>query len=92
MTMFRKLKFWPLPKAPGGGDTKNYAGACAIHVSNSNTKSGRISDKQHFFWTPNPPPPVPPSPTPGHDPGGGMKIPSDMLYIFHLLEDARSLV
>ena len=29
-----------LPKAPGGGDPKNCAGACAIHVSNSHTKSG----------------------------------------------------
>ena len=30
-----------LPKAPGGGgDPKNYAGACAIYVSNSHTKSG----------------------------------------------------
>ena len=29
-----------LPKAPGGRDPKNCAGACAIHVSNSHTKSG----------------------------------------------------
>ena len=55
MTMFRKLNFWPLPKAPGGGDTKNCAGACAIHVSNSHTKSGWISGKN--FFDPNPPPP-----------------------------------
>ena len=31
-----------------------------------------------------PTPTVPLSPTPGYDPGGRMKIPSDMLYIFHL--------
>ena len=48
MTMFRKLNFWPLPKAPGGGDPKNCAGACAIHVSNSHTKSGWISGKNFF--------------------------------------------
>ena len=54
MYMFRKLNFWPLPKAPGGRDPKNCAGACAIHVSNSNTKSGWISEKI-FFWPPSPP-------------------------------------
>ena len=36
--------------------------------------------------------PIPPSPTPGHDPGDGMKIPSDMFYIFHLWEDTQSSV
>ena len=79
-----------LPKAPGrGGDPKNCAGACAIHVSNSHTKSGWISEKKNFL------PPTPhgtPSPTPGLDPGGRMKIPSDMFYIFHLWEDTQSLV
>ena len=55
MTMFRKLNFWPLPKAPGGRDPKNCAGACAIHVSNSHTKSGWIS-KKNFFDPPAPPP------------------------------------
>ena len=55
MTMFRKLFFWPRPKASGGGDPKNCAGACAIHVSNSHTKSGWISRKKKFL-TPNPPP------------------------------------
>ena len=89
MTIFRKLNFWPLPKAPGGGAPKNCAGACAIHVSNSHTKSCLISEKK--FFDPQPPT-VPPSPTPGHDPGGRMKIPSDMLYIFHLWEDTQSLV
>ena len=54
MYMFRKLNFWPLPKAPGGRDPKNCAGACAIHVSNSNTKSGWIAEK-NFFWPPSPP-------------------------------------
>ena len=46
MTMFRKLIFWPLPKAPGRGDPKNCAGACAIHISNSHTKSGWILGKK----------------------------------------------
>ena len=46
MTMFKKFIFWSLPKAPGGGDPKNCAGACAIHVSNSHTKSGWISEKK----------------------------------------------
>ena len=60
MTMLRKLNVWPLPKASGGGDPKNCAGACAIHVSNSHTKSGWISEI--FFFDPNPPwyPQVPP--------------------------------
>ena len=53
MTMFRKLNFWPLPKAPGAGDPKNCAAACAIHVSNQHTKSGWIS-KKNFFLPPNP--------------------------------------
>ena len=39
------LTFWPLPRAPGGGDQKNCADACAIDVSNSHTKSGWISEK-----------------------------------------------
>ena len=53
MTMLRKLNFWPLPKAPGGGDPRNCAGACAIHVSNLHTKSSLISEKKIFL----PPPP-----------------------------------
>ena len=89
MTMFRKLNFWPLPKAPGGGDPKNCAGACAMHVSNSHTKSGWISEKKVF----DPQPPTArPSPTPGHDPGDRMKIPSDMLYVLYLWEETQSLV
>ena len=80
------MKFLPLSKAPGGGDPKICAGACAIHVSNSHTKSGR----KNFFYPQ--PPTVPLSPDPEHDPGGRMKMPSDMLYIFHLWEDAQSLV
>ena len=55
MTMFRKLNFWPLPKAPGAGDPKNCASACAIHVSNSHTKSSWISKKKIFDPPPNPP-------------------------------------
>ena len=39
------------PKAPEGGDPKKGAGACAIHVRNSHTKSGWISEKK---LTPNP--------------------------------------
>ena len=54
MTVFRKLNFWPLPKAPGAGDPKNCASACAIHVSNSHTKSGWISGGKKFD-PPNPP-------------------------------------
>ena len=178
MTMFRKFNFWPLPKAPGGGDPKNCASACAIHVSNSQTKSGWILEKKKI-WPPNPPryPKVPPlgmtqaaewksslicyisfvckkihkvwfknlwnwlcnsdlmifdlltppkgprgrgpkkwcrcmcqiwlnfgkkkklTPQPptvppalGHDPGGRLKIPSDMFYIFHLWEVTLGLV
>ena len=88
MTMFRKLDFWPLPKAPGGGDPKKCAGACAIHVSNSHTKSGWIKGKK---LTPQPPqyPQVPPL---GMTQVGQMIIPSDMLYVFHLWDDTQSLV
>ena len=89
ITMFRKLNFWPLSKARRDRDPKICAGACAIHVSNSHTKSGWISEKKNFWPQP---PTVPPSPTPGHDPGGQMKIPSDVLYKFHLWEDTQSLV
>ena len=81
------LTFWPLPKAPGGGDPKNGAVAYGIHVSNSHTKSGWISGKMN----PSPPryPQVPPL---GHDPGCQMKISSDMFHIFHFWVDAQSLV
>ena len=89
MTMFRKQIFWPLHKAPGDGDPKNCVGACAIHVSNSHTKSGWISERKKIDHQP---PTVPPTPIPGHDPGGRMKIPSDMLYIIHLGKDTQSLV
>ena len=57
------LTFWPLPKVPGGQDQKNGAGACAIHVCNSHTKSGWISKKKKL--TPPKPPTVPLSLTPG---------------------------
>ena len=52
--------FDPSPRPQGGGDPKHCAGACAIHVSNSHTKSGWISEKK--FFDPNPPwyPQVPP--------------------------------
>ena len=86
----QKIKFLTPPhKAPGGGESKNCAGACAIHVSKPHSKSSLISKKKNF----DPQPPmVPPSPTPGHDPGSRMKITSDILYIFHLWEDTQSLV
>ena len=76
--------------APGGGDPKNGANACAIDVSNSHAESGWISKKK--IWPPKPPT-VPLLVRPlGHDPGDGMKIPSDMFYIFHVWEDTQSLV
>ena len=58
----QKIKFLTPPQGPGGRDPKNCAGACAIHVSNSHTKSGWISEK--IFFDPNPPryPPPPPPP------------------------------
>ena len=78
--------FWPLQWVPGGGEPKYWVVACAIHVSNSHTNSGWISEKK-MFW-----PPQYPQPPLGHDPGGRMKIPFDMFYIFHLWEDTQSLV
>ena len=89
MTMFRKLNFWPLPKAPGGGDPNNCAGACVIHVSNSHTKSGWISEKNLFDPLGTPVPQVPPL---RHDPGDRMKISSDIFCIFHLWEHTQGLV
>ena len=87
MTMIRNLIFDPSPRPQGTGTPKNVL----VHVP--------------FMWvthTPNlvefrkkltpQPPTVSPSPTPGHDPGGRMKIPYDMLYIFHLWEDTQCLV
>ena len=51
------------PQRPcGGGGPKNGAVACAIHVSNSHTKSGWISEKKILTTQP---PTVLPSPTPG---------------------------
>ena len=63
---------------------------CAIDVSYSHTKSGWILEKKNFLTTqPLRYPQVRPL---GHDPGNGMKISSDMFYIFHLWEDTQSLV
>ena len=36
----QKIKFLTPTQGPRGQDPKNRAGACAIHVSNSHTKSG----------------------------------------------------
>ena len=56
MTMFRKLNFWPLPKASEGRDPKNCAGACAIHVSNSHTNRAatftKFGKRLHEFQYP----------------------------------------
>ena len=52
--IFLYLTFWPLPRAPVGGDPKNCAVACAIDVSNSHTKSGWISEKKKFLDHPTP--------------------------------------
>ena len=62
------------PQGPRGRGPKNNADACGIHVSNSHTKSVWISEKKRY----------PQVPALGHDPGGQMKISSDMCYIFHL--------
>ena len=79
------------PQGPRGRGPKNCAVACAIHESNSHTKSGWISEKKKILGPLNPPryPQVQPL---GRDPGDQMKIPSDMFYIFHLWEDTQSLV
>ena len=72
------LHIFPLPRAPGGGGKIIRAIARSIHGSNS-YQIGRFLKKM----MPKPPctPPVPPL---GHDPRDGMKILSDMFYIFHL--------
>ena len=69
---------------------KHCVTACAIHVSNSHTKFGWISEKK-IFLTPQPPCISQVQPL-GHAPGDGMKILSNMFYIFHLWEDTQSLV
>ena len=78
------LTFWPLSRAPGGGDLKNCAIACAIDISKSHTKSGWISE---FFFLISQPPMVPASPTLGAWP----RRRSDMFYIFHFWDDTQSL-
>ena len=69
-------------------DPKKCAVACAIHVSNSHTNSGWISEKK-IFWPPNPHGTYPQVPPLGHDPGSRMKIPSDMISIFHLWVETK---
>ena len=55
MTMFRKINFWPLPKAPGGRDPKNCARACAIHVNNSlNNTPNLVEFRKKKFYPPTP--------------------------------------
>ena len=44
----QKIKFLTPPQGPKGWGPKNRTGACAINVSNSHTKSGRISAKNFF--------------------------------------------
>ena len=70
--------FLALPLAPkggvkrsGAGDPNNCAAACAIHASNSHTKSSLIWEKK--IGTPNPPR-YPQHPPLGHDPGVEIKI------------------
>ena len=77
------------PQGHRGRGLKTCAVACAIHASNSYTKLVEFRENQFF----DPQPPRYPQVSPlGHDPGDGIKIPSDMFYIFHLLEDTHSLV
>ena len=83
MTMFRKLNFWPLPKAPG---TQKIVLVHVPFIWVTHTPN-LVEFRKKKNWPPTPT--VPPSPTPGHDPGGRMKILSDMLYIFHLWEDTQ---
>ena len=59
------LMIFDLPRAPGGGDQKNCAVACAIDVSYSHTRSGWITEK-NFFLTTQPTP----HGTPKSDPWG----------------------
>ena len=49
------LTFGPSPRPLKAGDPKTCAVACAIHVSNSHTNTGWISDEKN--WPPTPPPP-----------------------------------
>ena len=67
-------------KAPGGGDQNNCAVAGAIHVSR-HTHHNLVEFRKRY---PQPSPPRHPliAPSLGHDPGGGMKIPSYMFCIF----------
>ena len=60
MTMFRKFNFWPLPKAPGGGDPK----IVPVHVPFmwvTHTQN-LVEFRKKKSFTPNPPryPQVPP--------------------------------
>ena len=60
MTMFRKLNFWPLPKAPGAGDPK-YVLVHVQFMSVTNTPNLVEFRKKNLFG-PQPPryPQVPP--------------------------------
>ena len=70
---------WPLPEGSHG--QKKGAVAYAIHVSNSHTNSGCISEEEKKTLKPQKYLQVPPL---GYDPGGRMKTPSNMFDIFHL--------
>ena len=64
---------------------------CMCHSCKLLTHQIWLNLGNKVFGPPNPPryPQVPPL---GHDPGDGMKIPSDMFYILQLWEDTQSLV
>ena len=55
MTMFRKLNFWPLPKATGGGDPKTVP-VLVPFMWVTNTPN-LFEFRKKFFWPPPPPPP-----------------------------------
>ena len=69
------------PQGPRRQGPKKCTVACAIDVSIHTPNLVEFGKKSSM--SPQPPryPQVPPL---GHDPGYGMKIPSDMFYIFYL--------
>ena len=80
------LTFRPF-KAKGGGGPQKLC-CCMCHSCKELTRQLWLNFRKKNLPPPPPDPQVPPL---GYDPGGQMKIPADMFYIFHLWEDTQSL-
>ena len=76
------------PQGPRGLEPKKLC-RCMWHWCKLLTHQIWLNFGKKIFFDHSTPPRYPQVRPLGHDPGNGMKIPSDMFYIFHLWEDTQ---